>query len=568
MSSRDITAAFIGLQLICFAASAQPVPAPVPPTVQPGAIERQQNAPPEPLARAADAPVQVQLEAQKPPANAASISFDLKSLEVTGNTALPSSTLLATYSSLAGTRVSVEKIYSIANEMTARYRDAGYILSSVIVPPQTITDGRVLLQVVEGYLSEVRFEGDVGNRSGLLDTIRSRLVSERPLHVDTLERYALLLNDLPETTAQFVLARSESAAEAAALTIRMSTTPVTLSLAGSNRGSRVQGPIQANAKLDFNSLFGLHESTSLQYMQAEESKQLQFLALSHQERLTASGLDLRLTASKSDSSPELGADFQQLNLETDTKQARIELSMPLLRSRVANVHVRGALTYHDGATETTEFLLTQDKIAAARIGLSWDGVDVAAGVNLLDLEYSHGLEAFGASEYRDPLASRAGGRPDFSKATIYLARLQSLGAGFSALLAINGQYAATNLLAPEEFAFGGEYFGRAYDPSELVGDSGAAGKLELRYTFDNPSAFSFTVYGFGEKGKVWRRLDASEVGAADQDKAESAGGGVRVSYDTWLTGYVEAAVPIDRVVAAEGDDDTRVFGGLQFIFNF
>ena len=41
----------------------------------------------------------------------------------------------------------------------------------------------------------------------------------------------------------------------------------------------------------------------------------------------------------------------------------------------------------------------------------------------------------------------------------------------SFMVAAYGQYAGSPLLAPELCGYGGRVFGRAYDPSQLVGDS-------------------------------------------------------------------------------------------------
>lgn len=38
-----------------------------------------------------------------------------------------------------------------------------------------------------------------------------------------------------------------------------------------------------------------------------------------------------------------------------------------------------------------------------------------------------------------------------------------------------------SLLSPKQFGVGGSQFGRGYDPSEIPGDSGVAGKVEFQY---------------------------------------------------------------------------------------
>jgi hypothetical protein len=46
----------------------------------------------------------------------------------------------------------------------------------------------------------------------------------------------------------------------------------------------------------------------------------------------------------------------------------------------------------------------------------------------------------------------------------------------------------------------------------------------------------------------------------------SAGGGLRLTFGRHVSGYVEVAQPINHIVAAEGNQDTRIFGGLKVIF--
>ena len=139
--------------------------------------------------------------------------------------------------------------------------------------------------------------------------------------------------------------------------------------------------------------------------------------------------------------------------------------------------------------------------------------------------------------------------------------------GLSLLAAFSGQVAFTDLLSPELFGFGGEAFGRGYDPSEIVGDHGAALKLELRYALGEGIAglpsFGATLYGFYDAGVVRQR---SPGGLDAQQSATSAGLGVRFDVGRLLSGYLEVAKPLTRTVAAEGQRDPRAFGGLSLRF--
>lgn len=543
----------------------------IPSTAEPGRAEERLTAPPEPVLRRRPLIPPVELKTETAPANAESIRFTIRTLAVDGVTVFSLQGFLFDYAGLVGKEVSLAQLYSIAEELTKRYRAAGYLLSSVVVPAQQIVNGQVRLRAVEGYLGTVNIEGDAADRTGLMQSIRERLMADRPLRYSTLERYLLLLNDLPGVTAQAVLQPSVNSEGAADLLIRTASRHVNVEVGANNRVSRIIGRAEYDASVDATSLLHLREESTLRYVQSNQSKALQLVSLSHKERLSAEGLDLSISATHSRSTPNLAAAYPTLypvtsNLETATDQASAQLDYPLLRSRDVNLRTRLALTYHNGKTDTNFNLPSQDKIAALRIGVSFDRVDSWNGVNLLDLEVDQGISGLGSSKLGDPLASRVGGNPQFTKATLYLSRLQSLGANWSLLFALSGQDALNNLLAPEEFSFGGESYGRGYDPSEIVGDSGVAAKLELRYTRDRPGGLGYTAYGFFDSGHVWRRLDVSEAGAPKTDSASSAGAGVRLTLGNYGSAYLEVAKPINHLVAAEGNERTRVFGGFRYMF--
>jgi hemolysin activation/secretion protein len=240
------------------------------------------------------------------------------------------------------------------------------------------------------------------------------------------------------------------------------------------------------------------------------------------------------------------------------------VSYPLLRSRSRNLYARASLTSFDGQSELLLEPLSDDRIRAVRVGLAFDAADRGNGIDLLDAEVSQGLNSFGAratGTTSSPL-SRINGHTKFTKLSVYAARLQSFGADWSGLLAITAQRAFTTLLAPELFAYGGELFGRGYDAAELVGDSGVAAKLELRYTLPIPQLAGIaTPYTFYDWGRVERRDPINETASA---KASSWGAGVRFSgLHSRVQSFIEYAAPIDLDVAAEGDRGARVFAGLQ-----
>ena len=122
-------------------------------------------------------------------------------------------------------------------------------------------------------------------------------------------------------------------------------------------------------------------------------------------------------------------------------------------------------------------------------------------------------------------------------------RLQTISGPWQVNLAATGQYAWSPLLASEQFGFGGQAFGRAYDPSEITGDDGLAGSAELRYNAFrlNDYRMSLMPFTFSDIGKVWNISPGGEPASA-----ASAGGGVvlRSDYGPQLT--LTGAEPLTR----------------------
>jgi hemolysin activation/secretion protein len=551
--------------LITTGARAQQVsPQSIPPIAEPSAPQRQQTTLPERRPSSASVPVpQGYADAPVPPG--ADATFVLRKIELEGVTAYPVDELLSPYKRSIGREISVAQVFEIAGGITARYRKDGWVYSRVLVPAQEITSGVVVLRAIEGFVTEVEFSGDRGRRTAFEESIRRKLTRQKPLRQQSLERYLLLLNDAPGASATTSLSPAQSEIGGFRLNTHIEQDRFDFTAGASNRGSRVLGPEQYDVSLALNSLLGGYDSTRFSYVTTGSNQELEYYAVSQSWLLSSNGTKLDIGASRSESQPDLGIDFESLNLETSSKSYSLTLSHPLVRSRRSNLAMRLVAAYHEGETRDAFQTSRLDKIPTVRLGFTFDTIDVLNGVNVLDLQFSRGIDAGDVTTEDSPDSSRPGASAEAAKAEIYAARLQSFGSRLSALFALQGQYAAGDLLSSEEFAFGGPLFGRAYDPSELVGDSGVAGKFELRYSIAGNAASPFaTVYAFYDAGIVYRRN--AQPGEKSKDSAVATGLGARFNVGEHVHGYVEGALPLTQSVAAENNDDPRVFAGVSFSF--
>jgi len=107
---------------------------------------------------------------------------------------------------------------------------------------------------------------------------------------------------------------------------------------------------------------------------------------------------------------------------------------------------------------------------------------------------------------------------------------------------------------PEQCGYGGRFFGRAYDPSQLLGDHCFEAIGELRYDLPKfaPQISQVQLYGFRDYGKVW--LLAASASTPEHVSGASVGGGLRVA---WLN-YINADLSYSRATLGPRNDE-RIF---------
>lgn len=150
----------------------------------------------------------------------------------------------------------------------------------------------------------------------------------------------------------------------------------------------------------------------------------------------------------------------------------------------------------------------------------------------------------GSSQSTDMNLSRAQAEPDFSKLELSYARAQHVSNHITLITRFSAQLSPYQLFSSEEFGYGGQTFGRAYDASEITGDNGVAAALELRYNGLNSwQDIQFVPYVFYDIGKVWNE-DTSGVNEA----AASSGTGFLVQHSSGLQGNLGIAFPLTRPV--------------------
>jgi len=489
------------------------------------------------------------------------VKFVLKQLFIKGTTIYDKKNFKPLYRDYLKKELVLKDIYEIAQRITNKYRNDGYILSKAIVPPQKIKNGVVYLTIVEGYIDKINIQGPVRGPRKLIDHYRKKILKSRPLRAFDLERYLLLIDDLPGVTAKSILTPSEDKPSATTMTLVLADKAFEGHVGADNRGSKFNGPYQFSGDLTVNSLFGNHSRSGLQGVVTSQTEELLFLNAFYDIPINKEGTRLFFSGSLSDSEP--GSSLKQFNINGDSKTITLRLTHPFIRSRGKNLTGHLGFTGRNSSTKILGSLDSEDRLRVMNIGLSYDYADQYKGVNLIRFNLNQGLNVFDATESGSSNLSRSQGKSNFTKLTGSFMRMQSLAPSWNLLSSASWQFSFDKLLASEEFGVGGSQYGRAYDSSEITGDHGVAFKIELQRAFRPAWDYlsDLQVYSFLDYGSVWNKIQTS-TGAKRQDLT-SIGLGVKFNLTDSVSGYFEMNKPVSDNVAAEGNQDPRFFFSLS-----
>ncbi len=477
------------------------------------------------------------------PENAESIRFTLRDIRVNGVSAFSEEQIRNIYSAMLDSEISLDQVWVIANNITNYYRGQGYFLSRAYVPRQSFDDGVVSIDVVEGYIGEVELDGEL-NDYWLVRQLMQAFTEPKPVSALFIESTLLRLNDLPGVSFVGTLKPLPGGPEGAVkLVLQSGETEGRGLVSFDNYGSRFLGPYQG--AISYQDSYIPLQQTTISGSLTAETDELRFVSLAHEIPLY-NGLVLEVSGNYVDTQP--GASLEVSDIQSDSVGVDINLTYTPIRQRLENLSislgVAGQNTNGDFAGNTP---LTRDRIRKARLGLNYDASDFLGGYNTLNVEITRGLEVLGSSDQGDLNLSREQAVPDFTKVNVSYSRQQALFENVVAIGQVSGQYSDDPLFSAEEFGYGGQRFGRAYDPSEITGDQGVAASLELRYQGIEPNdclGLSCVPFVFYDAGKVWNE---DTTGAVDES-AMSAGLGVLLEHNSGAYGSLGVAFPLTRDV--------------------
>ena len=415
---------------------------------------------------------------------------------------------------LTGKRVAVSEIFAATNQLEGAYTNAGFVLSRVVLPQQTLRDGGTLrIVVIDGFIERIDAEKVPEQARARVVEITKPLIGKRGIKLQQIERALLLAGD----TFGIRLASTLSAGDARGgtiLTLDGQFKQITGSYGFDNTLSDQLGPVNLSLGLEVNGALEMGETF---YFNLGGSP-TRFFSSDPEYRIAAAGAvfpigydGLTFNAEVTSSVAQPDSDF--LPNESTFQRLSLRLYYPWIRTRKLNV---SSQLIFDRVSDSQDLLvgslnlpIYDDDLSVLRatVDASWNqtnGGFLTAGAVL-----SRGLDAFGASASVGPgdtPLSRQGASAEFTKLVLSAQYQRPLNANWS--VNVNGRVQTSfgdPLVTSEQFSIASSNELSTFDAGELRGDDGwvlrgEVGRSQQVQVADFP--FIFKPYVFGAYGEL------------------------------------------------------------------
>jgi hemolysin activation/secretion protein len=409
----------------------------------------------------------------------------------------------------------VGHLQEVAVAVTRYYREKGLILAQAFVPVQTVDDGQVDIEIMEGRLGQVLTEGNEYFSSRLLTSPFEQVLDE-PVTKERMEEILLRLSDY-DGLSMFGVFQPGQSVGSADLLLRVQEERKFEAIARyDNHGLFETGRRRLRLDGFFNNITRAGDTLSVTAQHSDMPDNLFFWRGAYERPVL--GPENFIGASYDLNQFRVGGQFADQLITSDTKSANLWWDRSLIRSRQKNLSARLNLARKRARTRIRGRERSIDNLTVLSLETTFDNVDVRwAGLNAAQLQISRGfndfLGAMGdrfAADDASVQPSRLGGNGEFAegeftKVWLSMSRLQSLAPiseklrHHSLLVRIEAQWSPDLLVPLEQYAIGGPNNVRAFQPTEALFDRAAFGSIEWIINApgiaDLPSQFGNRTWG-------------------------------------------------------------------------
>jgi hemolysin activation/secretion protein len=425
---------------------------------------------------------------------------------------------------------SIGELQEIADEVTRYYRARGLILSTAVVPVQTVASGIVDIQIFVGRLGRVVAESHEKYSEKVLRKPFLNLIGQ-PVTQEKIEAALLTLTDYPGLSVFGVFQPGLKVGEADIVLKVQEEKWYDVAYRADNHGLQETGRNRFRTIIDWNNPTGGADKVSVTIQQTYNPKNNDYWSLDY-ERFLGYGFTMGFGAFANRF--DIGGEFATNQISAETLNQSIYLEKSFIRSRQKNLSSDISLTRKVSRTTTAAAQTNIDRLAVLALETNYDSVDTfhpfrpllkmifkdqsdsfGGGLNFATLTYYRGfndvLGAMGSSG--DQLAGASNSRSSrrgnqtgefaegqFDKITGNYQRLQLMTKNTSLLFKTEFQW-SNDILAPlEQYSVGGPENVRGFPDAQGLFDRAYFASFE--YIFNAPFIADKPAF----KNRTWGEL--------------------------------------------------------------
>lgn len=410
-------------------------------------------------------------------------TVDIDKIQVRGNQLISDQKINKVVKRYERRSLSMKEITLLCREIQKLYLDKGYFLIRVFPPVQTITDGHLLIEVLEVTVGAIQIEGNKHYKDTFIQKYLGRFQGKCPKYNDLI-RQVMLLNDYSDLNVGVVFHRGQVPGTTDMIVKVHDTLPVHWYTDYNNYGPGSISSHRAGTKVEVGNALLQGDELTLVGVMGFPYKSLQFIDGIYTLPLNANGTSMELAALHSNYRVK---HLQPLDMHGETIDFTVGLSQAMQRTTTLNSTLFAAFDYLDVRSFSKNLVNgqrlspTDDFLRTLTLGGKFDNLDGWKGRNFASLELVVGIPSFlDGLKAKDSDCSRhgAGGRFGYLNGTYQ--RLQPMPWHWMLFLNFQGQAAFCKLPVSEDFYIGGISTVRGFPMAAAVGDSGLCLNIEGR----------------------------------------------------------------------------------------
>lgn len=562
----------------------------IPAQVSPGAIQQQQqqlwakpgqellypntNSPsiqtPSAAPKPAHSPIDegpTQPPADAPPSDPAGpVTITPEAIILEGNTVLPKAEVDPLLTQFKGQAITFETLSTLAESLTARYREAGYVNSEVYIPEQAFDTGTITLQAREVHIGEIRLAPQTRWFGPRAIMPRLRFEEGDCLNIHPIQQSLNLLNTASDLYLKAQLVPGQHPDTTDVILNLTEQRPYHVVPFWDNLGRTSIGNFRYGATVIHNNLLGFGDTNAHSIYFTKRS-----LGISNQYVFPIGAYGTQVAFDYSYSTLKPGGAVSALDVVSSAKQFTVALRQPLVKNTRLELNSELAFDFKILTTNLLGDVFNRDRLSVLRPNLNATLYDRWGRTNL-NAEVGIGLLAFGATRGDSPLASKTNAGSSFLRLNGGVTRIQKL--PWNTLGSFRGQwqFSPNRLLTAEQMQVGGAYSVRGYPEGFQLGDTSytlsaewylpvpglSKSKRLLPFT-QQPLSEALQWVVFADIGQVFTTRPIA--GEHHERTVASFGAGLRLKLTDRLSARLDLGIPVVRYAGL--GNDVRLHFGLQ-----